>query len=67
MSTLHQLPSDLDELFAKLLFHDRSEAELATTSTIFQLIRAREIVADFVDDDSASSPTVWEMAFAPGR
>ena len=61
---LQDLPTDLDDLFAKLLLRDQTAAELAQTSIIFLLIRAREIVADFVKDDSANSLTVWELAFA---
>lgn len=64
VSILQQLPTDLDDLFTKLLFEDQNATELAETSMIFQLIRARETVADFVRDDSANSLTVWELAFS---
>lgn len=61
---LRQLPSELDNLFAKLLFEDQTSAELSETAVIFELMCARELVADFVRDDSANSLTVWELAFA---
>jgi hypothetical protein len=51
-------------LFARLLFEDQTSAELAETAMIFELIRAREVVADFVRDDSANSLTVWELTFS---
>ncbi|UNI18031.1 hypothetical protein JDV02_004328 [Purpureocillium takamizusanense] len=61
---LRQLPSELDDLFAKFLFEDQSVAELSQTAVIFDLMCARELVADFVRNDSANSLTVWELAFA---
>ncbi|PNY29612.1 NACHT nucleoside triphosphatase [Tolypocladium capitatum] len=61
---LAQLPTELDGLFGKLLFEDQTDTELAETAVIFQLMRAREVVAGFVRDDSAHSLTVWELAFA---
>ncbi|KID88416.1 NACHT nucleoside triphosphatase [Metarhizium guizhouense ARSEF 977] len=64
VSVLERLPTDLDDLFAKLLFEDRAQSELAETAMIFELVRARELVADFVRDDSANSLTVWELAFS---
>lgn len=64
VSILEQLPTDLDDLFSKLLLQDQTKSEQGETAVVFQLIRAREIVADFVRDDSANSLTVWELAFA---
>ncbi|KAK2591279.1 hypothetical protein QQS21_011031 [Conoideocrella luteorostrata] len=63
-SILVQIPPDLNDVFAKLLFEEQTASEVAQTSMIFQLIRAREVVADFIRDDPANSLTVWEMAFA---
>ena len=62
--TLTALPADLDELFDELLFQRQTKDELSDTADIFQLIRAREIVVDFIKDESANSLTIWELAFA---
>ncbi|KAJ3465065.1 hypothetical protein MRS44_005723 [Fusarium solani] len=62
--TLQSLPSDLDALFEKLLFQDQSGSEVLDTAALFQLIHAREIVADFIKDESSTSLTIWELAFA---
>ncbi|RSL62012.1 hypothetical protein CEP53_004924 [Fusarium sp. AF-6] len=62
--TLQSLPSDLDALFEKLLFQDQSESEVLDTAALFQLIHAREVVADFVKDESSTALTIWELAFA---
>ncbi|KAG8426069.1 hypothetical protein J3459_008470 [Metarhizium acridum] len=40
VSILEQLPADLDDFFAKLLFEDRAQSELAEAAVIFELIRA---------------------------
>ncbi|KAF3769756.1 hypothetical protein M406DRAFT_284211 [Cryphonectria parasitica EP155] len=58
------LPTDLDELFEVLVFKNQSEAQLAESSRLFRLVRAREFVADFIKDDSATSLSLWELAFA---
>ncbi|KAH8900176.1 hypothetical protein GQ53DRAFT_741136 [Thozetella sp. PMI_491] len=58
------LPTELDELFDMLLFQKQSAAELAESSSLFQLVQAREVVADFIKDESANALTVWEFAFA---
>jgi len=60
---VNNLPTDLEELFSKLLFV-QSEDRLADIAHIFQLMRAREIVAEFIKDESANSLTIWETAFA---
>ncbi|KAJ4160215.1 hypothetical protein NW754_003339 [Fusarium falciforme] len=62
--TLQSLPSDLDALFEKLLFQDQSGSEVLDTAALFQLIHAREVVADFIKDESSTSLTIWELAFA---
>lgn len=61
---LQTLPSDLDELFAKLLFEDQTADQLQQSASLYSLMRAREKVADFVRNDSANNLTVWELAFA---
>ncbi|KAI0123362.1 hypothetical protein BJ170DRAFT_687373 [Xylariales sp. AK1849] len=61
---VEELPSDLDELFDKLLFSSQSEEDLVQTSYIFQLVRAREVAADFVKDETSNSLTIWEFAHA---
>ncbi|KAF5965994.1 hypothetical protein FBULB1_11921 [Fusarium bulbicola] len=63
-TTLKELPTELDDLFEKLLFKDQTSWEIMQTATLFQLMRAREIVADFIKDESSNSLTVWELAFA---
>lgn len=62
--TLDSLPSDLDDLFAKFLFQDQTSKQLEETANIYELLRAREAVADFIQDDSSNALTVWELAFA---
>ncbi|KAF5262706.1 hypothetical protein FOXYS1_6562 [Fusarium oxysporum] len=63
-TTLKELPTDLDHLFEKLLFKDQTSSEIMQTATLFQLMHAREIVAEFIKDESSNSLTVWELAFA---
>lgn len=63
-NTLEALPGELDDLFSKFVFVDQTEQELEQTSNLYQLLRAREKVADFVKDDSSNALTVWELAFA---
>ncbi|KAF7560156.1 hypothetical protein G7046_g3992 [Stylonectria norvegica] len=63
-SVLATLPTELDDLFHKLLFEDQTSSQISDTATLFQLIRAREIVANFIKDDSATSLSVWELAFS---
>ena len=58
------LPSELDELFEKFIFKDQDGEQISQTATLFLLIRAREIVADFVRDESSNSLKVWELAWA---
>ncbi|KAK8036078.1 hypothetical protein PG993_008692 [Apiospora rasikravindrae] len=58
------LPTELDSLFEVLVFNHQSRDKQAETSRLFQLVRAREIVADFIQDDSATSLSLWELAFA---
>jgi hypothetical protein len=61
---LRDLPTELDDLFEKLIFHDQTARQISETAALFQLIRAREVVADFIKDEHAASLTVWELAFA---
>ncbi|RBR24393.1 uncharacterized protein FIESC28_02883 [Fusarium coffeatum] len=63
-TTLDSLPTELDDLFAKLLLEDQTSSDITQTATLYQLTQAREIVADFIRDESANSLTVWELAFA---
>ncbi|KAF4340530.1 hypothetical protein FBEOM_5568 [Fusarium beomiforme] len=63
-TTLNELPTELDDLFEKLLFQNQTSSEVMQTATLFQLMHAREIVADFIKDESSNSLTVWELAFA---
>lgn len=63
-AVLETLPTELDELFEKLLFKDQNATQIAETASLFQLINAREVVADFLKDESATSLIVWELAFA---
>lgn len=58
------LPTELDDLFEVLVFQNQSKRELIGTSRLFQLVRAREIVADFIKDESATSLSLLELAFA---
>jgi hypothetical protein len=62
--TLQSLPTELDDLFEKLHFKDQTSSEVTQTATLYQLMHAREIVADFIKDESSNSLTVWELAFA---
>ncbi|KAI9150214.1 small s protein [Paramyrothecium foliicola] len=61
---LKTLPSDIEALFDKLLFQDQNYLEIGQAASIFQLLRARGVVADLLKDESSHSPTIWEMAFA---
>ncbi|KAE9374984.1 hypothetical protein N431DRAFT_482087 [Stipitochalara longipes BDJ] len=57
-------PTELDDLFEKLIFHDQNVDGLSETANIFQLITARETAASFVNDETANSLNVWEIALA---
>lgn len=61
---LLSLPSDLDDLFGKLLFQDQTKIQVAESSKVFQLVHARETVAAFVKDESSNALTIWEISFA---
>ncbi|TQV99489.1 small s protein [Cordyceps javanica] len=58
------LPTGLDNLFEALVFQNQSQDKQVETSRLFQLVRAREMVAEFIQDDSATSLSLWELAFA---
>jgi len=60
-------PTELDDLFEKLVFHDQDMDGLSETANIFQLITAREAAASFVNDETANSLNVWEIALALDR
>lgn len=64
---LDQLPGELDGLYEKFLLQDQTDTQIAGTATFLLLIEARETVAEFVNDTSASSLTVWELTFALER
>lgn len=57
-------PTELDDLFEKLIFVDQDASYISETSTLFQLISARETAAGFVNDETANSLTIWEIALA---
>jgi hypothetical protein len=61
---LQSLPTELEDFFEKFLFSDQDAVELSETANIFQLITAREIAASFVNDETANSLKVWEIALA---
>lgn len=61
---LSTFPTELADLFGKLVFTDQSEKQLVETSKLFQLVHAQETVAEFIKDDSATSLSIWELAFA---
>ncbi|KAL6408225.1 hypothetical protein AUP68_08077 [Ilyonectria robusta] len=63
-ATLESFPRDLDGFFNKLVFEDQTEIEIMGTAALFQLLCSREVVADFIKDESSTSLTVWELAFA---
>ncbi|CAM1505825.1 Fc.00g114620.m01.CDS01 [Cosmosporella sp. VM-42] len=60
---LQKLPANLDDLFYRLVFLDESPTDKQEVAMLFQLVQAREVVADFIKDESARSLTVWEIAF----
>ncbi|KAL7785865.1 hypothetical protein V8C37DRAFT_393291 [Trichoderma ceciliae] len=62
--TLQTLPTELSELFNLFFFENQDEDQLAEAAVIFNLMNARELVADFIANDSANALTVWELAFA---
>jgi hypothetical protein len=64
---LDQLPAELEGLYEKFLFQDQTDIQLAETAILLFLIESREIVSNFVNDVSAGSLTVWELAFAHGQ
>ncbi|KAF4982768.1 hypothetical protein FZEAL_1669 [Fusarium zealandicum] len=65
--TLQSLPSELNELFENLLFKDQNRSGITQTAVLFQLMHARERVADFIKDESSTSLTVWELTFSLDR
>ena len=58
------LPTSLDNLFQYTLFDIQSSSSLNEASSIFQLIRAREIACDFTGDLTSTSLNMWELALA---
>jgi hypothetical protein len=62
--TLETLPTELNELFSLFFFKNQDEVQLAEAAVVFGLMNARELVADFIQNDSANALTVWELAFA---
>ncbi|KAL6863709.1 hypothetical protein J3F83DRAFT_745339 [Trichoderma novae-zelandiae] len=61
---LQVLPAELNDLFNLLFFDRQDDAQLAEAAVIFGLMNARELVADFIQNDSANALTLWEFAFA---
>ncbi|KPM43280.1 hypothetical protein AK830_g3266 [Neonectria ditissima] len=61
---LQSFPRELDDFFNKLVFEDQTEAQIMDAAAIFQLMCAREVVTDFIKDESSASLTIWELAFA---
>lgn len=62
---LAALPRDLDLLFGHILFIMQCEDARETSSKMFQLIRAREIVSDAANDDSSSAfLSLWDIYLA---
>ncbi|KAI5459452.1 hypothetical protein BGZ63DRAFT_391064 [Mariannaea sp. PMI_226] len=57
-------PRELDDFFEKLIFKDQTLAHITEAADLFRLMCAREVVADFIKDDSSNSLTAWEVAFA---
>ena len=64
LAIVRNQPTELDDLFQKLIFDDQDTESLAETANIFQLITARETAASFVNDETANSLNVWEIALA---
>ncbi|KAM0246712.1 hypothetical protein ACHAQJ_010110 [Trichoderma viride] len=62
--TLDTLPTELNELFSLFFFDNQDDGQLAEAAVVFGLMNARELVADFIQNDSANALTVWELAFA---
>jgi hypothetical protein len=61
---LQTFPTELEDFFEKFLFSDQDAVELSETANIFQLITARETAASFVNDETANSLNVWDVALA---
>ncbi|KAJ5735613.1 uncharacterized protein N7483_000738 [Penicillium malachiteum] len=59
-----QLSAELDGLYEKLLFRDQTDIQIARAASFLFLVESRELVAEFVNDTSASALTVWELALA---
>ena len=64
MAIVRRLPVDLNALFDTLIFTNRSDLDIEQTAAIFRLITAREGAAAFVNDDTANSLHVWDLALA---
>jgi NACHT domain len=63
-SIIQSQPTELEDLFEKVIFVDQDTADISETANIFQLITAREVAARFVNDETANSLNVWEIAIA---
>ena len=62
--TMRALPTELNDLFNLFFFENQDHDELEEAAIIFGLMNARELVADFIQNDSAIALTLWEFAFA---
>ncbi|KAH0489675.1 hypothetical protein TgHK011_010093 [Trichoderma gracile] len=63
-AVLQALPTELSDLFNLFFFENQGPGELAEAAIIFGLMNARELVADFIQNDAANALTLWEFAFA---
>lgn len=61
---LTRLPSDLEDLFAHLLFNNRTPDVLRRQSHAFQIVRARNAACNFTGDESVRDLTIYQMALA---
>jgi hypothetical protein len=61
---VEEQPTELEDLFEKLLFFEQDAIEKSETANMFRLITAKETAASFVNDETANSLNVWEIALA---
>ncbi|TFB02764.1 hypothetical protein CCMA1212_005505 [Trichoderma ghanense] len=61
---MQALPTELNDLFNLFFFENQDQDELAEAAIIFGLMNARELAADFIQNDAANALTLWEFAFA---
>jgi hypothetical protein len=61
---VEEQPTELEDLFEKLLFFEQDAVEKSETANMFRLITARETAASFINDETANFLNVWEIALA---